>query len=101
MQPGNDKLKIWKKKHQEFRKSGMTRRAYCQKIGVKESTLDYWFSRIRKLGKAQGFVEVHPLPTGTRTATMVVTTGRFRIELSDPATVVMLTEVVKALESLG
>ncbi len=55
------KLEAWKKRWHDFQKSGLSRKAYCSKTGIKESTLDYWFSRIRKLEKNHGFVEVHPV----------------------------------------
>ncbi len=100
MQP-NERLEIWKERRREFQKSGMTRKGYCEKNGIKESTFDYWFSRIRKLEKSQRFVEIHPEAAGNTTAALVVTVGRFRIELQDSGAVQILATVVKALESVG
>ncbi len=95
------KLETWKKRRREFQRSGLSRRAYCEKTGIKESTLDYWFSRIRKLEKNSGFVEVHPAAVQTPTVDLVVTTSKYRIEVNGSTGVALLGETLKALESMG
>jgi lambda repressor-like predicted transcriptional regulator len=42
----NDRLAFWKRKLQEYRKSGLSRRDFSRQNGVNKSTLDYWFARI-------------------------------------------------------
>ena len=101
MQTKIERLESWKEKRREFQQSGMTRKAYCQKHRIKESTLDYWFSRIRKLEKAHGFVEVKPISPGVGSTSIVVVAGRFRIELKEPVAIQMLADTVRALESIG
>ncbi len=93
-------LEAWKKRKRDFRESGLSRRAYCQKVGIKESTLDYWFSRIRKLDKKDGFVEVHPTSVHQPHADLIVTTGKYRVEVSGSTGVAMLRETLNALESM-
>ena len=101
MQTKNERLESWKERRCEFYRSGMTRKAYCQRHKIKESTLDYWFSRIRKLEKAHGFVEVKPISPGVENTAIVVVAGRFRIEIKEPVAVQLLADTVRALESIG
>ena len=56
----NDKLAFWKRKHQEYRKSGLSRRDFSRQNGVNKSTLDYWFARISKEENKTALVEVKP-----------------------------------------
>ena len=56
----NEKLELWKKRREEFRTSGLTRRAFCVRHRLKLSTLDYWFSRIRGMEGVHGLVELRP-----------------------------------------
>jgi len=44
----NNKLAFWKRKHREYRKSGLSRRDFSKQNGVNKSTLDYWFALISK-----------------------------------------------------
>ncbi len=60
MQTKSKRFGFWKEKSLDFMKSGMTQRAYCEKNKVKESSLDYCLSWIRKKEKVQGFVEDKP-----------------------------------------
>jgi hypothetical protein len=95
----NEKLELWKEKRREFEKSGLTRKAFCQKNRIKESTLDYWFSRIRKLQKGQGLVEVkHDSIPNTNRSLLAVVIGKYRIEISNFVEPRFLIDVIKALE---
>ena len=38
----------WKKKFQDWEKSGLTRTQFCRKHQIPVSTFDYWRQRIRK-----------------------------------------------------
>ncbi|HUI70459.1 MAG TPA: hypothetical protein VL354_08035 [Spirochaetia bacterium] len=101
MQSKSERLESWKEKNSEFLKSGMTRKAFCEKNGIKKSALDYWFTRIRRLERGQELVEIRPRSAGTSGCIMAVSFGRYRIELSDLAAVQILAQAVKALESVG
>ncbi len=57
----NEKLRFWKQKLQEYRESGLSRKAFSEQNGVKRSTLDYWFTRLAKAQKAEGLVELMPV----------------------------------------
>jgi hypothetical protein len=102
MQSKNKKLELWKQRHQAYQKSGLGRKAFCQKNKLKISTLDYWFSRIRSAEKHHGLVEVKPgsIPSGNNCLTLVVA-DRYRIEVKNGFDAQLFGEVVKALESLG
>ncbi len=97
----SEKLGIWKRRRQEFRKSGLTRRAYCARHHLKVSTLDYWFSRIRSMESAQGLVEVKPQGTPAMKSDLkVVVAGKYCIEIRNGFDSQLFRELVQALESL-
>ena len=97
----NDKLTFWKRKLQEYRKSGLSRRAFSEQNGVNKSTLDYWFARIRKGQKAKGMVEVKPTPILIQDASLqVVVADNYRIEVHSGFDPHLLGAVVKTLESI-
>lgn len=97
-----EKLELWKRRRQEFRKSGLTRRDFCAKNRLKISTLDYWFSRMCDLEKAQGLVELktQAIPTA-KSSLEVVIADRYRIQIGHGFDVQLFGELIKALESLG
>jgi hypothetical protein len=98
----NDNLKLWRQRLREFQKSGLSRRAFCEKNGIKKSSLDYWFRRLGKQVKLTGLVEVKPsLPPSPRSLLAVMIAGRYRIEVHGPVDRALFCEVVHALESLA
>ena len=102
MQPStNDKLAFWKRKHQEYRKSGLSRRDFSRQNGVNKSTLDYWFARISKEENKTALVEVKPrcIPVLDYSLRIVVA-DKYRIEVLRGFDPILFAEVVKALESL-
>jgi hypothetical protein len=98
----SEKLELWKKRRQEFRRSGLTRRTFCARHHLKISTLDYWFSRIRGMEGAQGLVELKPqaLPA-MKSCLEVVVAEKYRIEVRHGFDTELFAELIKALESLG
>ena len=96
-----DKLTFWKGKLQEYRKSGLSRRAFSEQNGVNKSTLDYWFARIRKGRKTKDLVEVKAAPVVIQNpALQVLVSDKYRIELHQGFDPILFAEVVKALESV-
>jgi isopentenyl phosphate kinase len=96
-----DKLTFWKRKLQEYRKSGLSRRAFSEQSGVTKSTMDYWFARIRKGQKEKGLVEVKPTSVLIQNPSLqVVVADKYRIEVQRGFDPILFAEVVKALESL-
>ena len=97
-----EELELWKRRRQEFRKSGLTRRAYCARHHLKISTLDYWFSRIRGMEGAHGLVELKPqaLPA-MKSCLEVVVAEKYRIEVRHGFDTQLFAELIKALESIG
>ena len=97
-----ERLDLWKRRRQEFRRSGLTRRAFCARHRLKISTLDYWFSRIRGMESAQGLVEVKPQGiTAVRSCLEVVVAEKYRIEIRHGFDAQLFAELIKALESVG
>ena len=96
-----DKLSFWKRKLQEYRESGLSRRAFSKQHGVTKSTMDYWFARIRKGQKAKGLVEVKPTSIAISNPTLnVVVANKYRIEIHRGFDPILFAEAVKTLESL-
>lgn len=97
----NDNRTVWRQTVREFRKSGLSRRAFCDQNGIKKSSLDYWLARLSKSTKITGLVEVKaaapPAPGGR---VDVVVGGRYRIEIHGALDGELFREVVHALESL-
>ena len=102
MQPSpNDKLAFWKRKLQEYRKSGLSRRDFSRQNGVNKSTLDYWFARISKENNKTALVEVKPTCTPVLDHSLrIVVADQYRIEVLRGFDPILFAEVVKALESL-
>ena len=98
----SEKLELWKRRRQELRRSGLTRRAFCARHRLKISTLDYWFSRIRGMESAHGLVELKPqgIPT-VKSCLEVVVADKYRIEIRHGFDTQLFAELIKALESLG
>jgi hypothetical protein len=97
-----EKLDLWKRRRQEFRKSGLTRRAFCARHRLKISTLDYWFSKIRGMESAQGLIEVKPQAIPAVDSCLeVVVAEKYRIEIRHRFDSQLFGELIKALESLG
>jgi hypothetical protein len=98
----NDNLRLWRQRLREFRKSGLSRRAFCDQSGIKKSSLDYWLARLSKPTKVTGLVEVKPaVPPSPGGRLEVVVGGRYRIEIHGAVDGELFREVVHALESLG
>ena len=97
----NDKLAFWKRKQQEYRKSGLSRKDFSRQNGVNKSTLDYWFARISKEENKTALVEVEPtcIPVLDHSLRIVVA-DKYRIEVLRGFDPILFAEVVKALESL-
>lgn len=100
-QTKNAKLALWKQRHERYRASELTRRAFCEKHHLKRSTLDYWFCRLRKLEKGADFVEMKPrLIAGVDYCLTVVVAQGYRIEIRKGFDPQLLAEVALALGSL-
>jgi lambda repressor-like predicted transcriptional regulator len=96
-----NKLAFWKRKHQEYRKSGLSRRDFSRQNGVNKSTLDYWFARISKEENKTALVEVKPTRIRVPDHSLrIVVADKYRIEVHRGFDPILFTEVVKALESL-
>jgi len=96
------KLELWRKRQEEFRKSGLTRRVFCAKHRLKISTLDYWFSRIRDLEKSQGLFELKAQGISIINSSLeVIIADRYRIEIKNGFDARLFAELVQALERRG
>ena len=97
----DDKLELWKRRRQEFRKSGLTRKAFCARHRLAISTLDYWFSKIRDTETTQGLVELKPHAMAAVNGCLeVVVAEKYRIEIRHGFDSQLFRELIQTLESL-
>lgn len=102
MQSTKQNLELWRKRRHEYQESGLSRRAFCEKIGVKRSTLYYWFASIRKADNDSGLVEIKPRSIASRSDSLtVVIADKYRIEIGIDFNAQLFMEAVKTLEILG
>jgi len=65
MRVGSEKtVAIWKRGHEEFRNSGLCRKAFCRQVRLKLSTFDYWFARLRRESNQEELVELKGMAAG-------------------------------------
>lgn len=94
-----------------FERSGMSGRAFARFTGIKYSTLMYWVGR-RRNGmenegspgeKRQQWVEavVEPEKRERSQSLVVHLPGRARVEVSDQAGVMLVAELLRALEGMA
>jgi hypothetical protein len=97
----NGKMTFWKRKLQEYRKSGLSRKDFSKQNGFNKATLDYWFAQISKEKKTGGLVEVKPKSIPVLNPSLqIIVAEKYRIEVHGGFDPILFGEVVKALESL-
>ena len=84
-----------------WKSSGLTQREYCERNGVRRSTLAYWSSRIKAEREANGFVEIGKVAgvAGSGSGTIeVLVADRYRVRLSSGFSADALSRVLEVLE---
>jgi hypothetical protein len=100
MQQKENKSTLWERRRAQYKKSGLSRKAFCAKNHLKRSTLDYWFCRLGRQEKDCGLVELNP-SIAPRTASMVLNIGQdCRVEIHAGFNPQLLAEVARALGGL-
>ena len=100
MQPKENKSALWERRRAQYKKSGLSRKAFCAKHHLKRSTLDYWFCRLGRQEKDCGLVELNP-SIAPRRASVVLSIGQdCRVEIHAGFNPQLLTEVARALGGL-
>jgi hypothetical protein len=87
----------------EFRDSGMTRKAFCQSQGIALSTLGYWLKRLpaRKSSSlsTSGFVPLGTMELSRPTVLRIHLGGEVVAELDLPADETVIRNVLRAAAS--
>jgi len=100
MQQRDKKSALWERRRAQYRSSGLSRRAFCEKHRLKLSTLDYWFCRLGKQERDCGLVELNP-SIAPRTPSIVLYIGQdCRIEIHAGFDPQLLAEVARTLGGL-
>jgi hypothetical protein len=101
MQQKDNKSALWEHRRAQYRTSGLSRRAFCEKYHLKRSTLDYWFCRLGKQEKDCGLVELSPASIVPDARSVVLSIGQdCRIEIRVGFDPQLLGEVARALGGL-
>jgi hypothetical protein len=103
MQANSDEKQVyWRRKLQEYRQSGLSRRQFCEGNRIRMTTFDYWFRRLGKQESSQGLVELKVFSAPAASSTLeVLVAGKYRIALTNGFDSQLLGEVVRALEGLA
>ena len=100
MQQKENKSALWERRRAQYKKSGLSRKAFCAKHHLKRSTLDYWFCRLGRQEKDCGLVELNP-SIAPRRASVVLSIGQdCRVEIHAGFNPQLLAEVARALGGL-
>lgn len=92
---------VWKRRYEDYRNGGLSRKAFCRRFKLKLSTLDYWFARLRRQGGPEGLVELQGMPADSVAAgclTLVMAEG-IRLEIAPGCDMKLLEKVVRLLGS--
>jgi hypothetical protein len=101
MEQRDNKSALWERRRAQYRNSGLSRRAFCQKYHLKRSTLDYWFCRLGRQEKECGLVELNPASIAPPTPSVTLSIGQdCRIEIRRGFDPQLLAEVARALGAL-
>jgi hypothetical protein len=99
MQQKENTSALWERRRAQYRNSGLSRRAFCEKYHLKRSTLDYWFCRLGRQERDCGLVELNPASIAT--PSVVLSIGQdCRIEIRAGFDPQLLAEVARALGGL-
>jgi len=101
MQQKDSKSALWERRRTQYRNSGLSRRAFCEKHHLKRSTLDYWFCRLGRQERDCGLVELNPASIAPPRPSVVLSIGQdCRIEIHAGFDRQLLAEVARALGGL-
>ncbi|WP_010280026.1 IS66 family insertion sequence element accessory protein TnpA [Paenibacillus senegalensis] len=96
----NEKANYWREQVSEYRASGLTMKAWCEKHHIASGQMKYW---IRKLGLRQrsrraaapNWIEVTPVPASA--SSLIVRVGAAEIEVAAGFDTALLKQVVQTL----
>ena len=93
----------WRKIREEFRDSGMTRKAFCKSRGIALSTLGYWLKRLSvpaSSPQSSAFVPMGTVELNPRAVLRIRLGSEVTAELDLPADRTVIRDVMKAAASL-
>lgn len=97
----NDRtLASWRRIAEQYERSGLSRGAFCERKGIKKSSLDYWRRRVREAQPA--FVELKVAQGPAPQAVLeVLVAEKYRIQVHGGFDSDLFTHVVRTLEALA
>ena len=93
----------WREICQEFRDSGMTRKAFCESRGVALSTLGYWLNRLSETtstSRTSGFIALGTMELSKPTVLRIHLGDEVVAELDLPADETVIRDVLRAAAAL-
>ena len=102
------RLGQWEQVITDRREKGVTIRAYCQELGIQESTYHYWQRRLREVYAAKaeavkeskGWLAVQAAPDTNANAELSIEVNGFRIGVGMETDEALLTKVCRVLKGL-
>jgi hypothetical protein len=105
MKADPEKAARWQRHIKNLKSSGLSRRKYCEKNGLRLSTLDYWFRRLGfyKNRKSESNNEVPWIPlqiSDTEASGIHLHVGKITIEIKPGFDSVLLADLLRTLGAL-
>lgn len=94
------KAQEWNGIFSEWRKSGESRRGYCQRKGISISAFGYWYKKLEKDGVEQSFVKIAGL-SGIGRNGLTARAGGVVVELSGVESEEFLIKIFRALKAVS
>jgi hypothetical protein len=94
------KTQEWNDIFLEWRKSGESRRGYCQRKGISISAFGYWYKKLEKDDVEQSLVKVKGFPGIGRNG-LAARAGSVVVELSGGESEELLIKIFRALEAVS
>lgn len=101
--------KKWKERFEEYKKSGLSIKAWCAKNGLKTTTFHYWKKRFKEPGEivpvskaqfAEVVLESSNANDEVRSKKIYLSYGSYTIDVADGFNTNTLTELLKVLKNI-
>ncbi len=96
----SQKAREWNGIFSEWRKSGESRRGYCERKGISISAFGYWYKKLEMDGVEQSFVKIRGL-SGIESAGLIARSGSVVVELSGGESEEFLIKIFRALKAVS
>ena len=96
----SEKAREWNGIFSEWRKSGESRRGYCERKGISISAFGYWYKKLEKDGVEHSLVKINGLAGIARNG-LSACAGGVVVELSGVESEELLIKIFRALKAVS